>query len=71
VVFTFIGDHRDDVNIGLSPFNVIEGGKAFQRHNLELSKVQGTLFQNEIGFNLSDLDALQKRERKAVPVSLI
>jgi hypothetical protein len=68
VAFTFVGDHRDDVNIGLSPFNVIEGGEAFRRHNLELSKVQGTLFQNEIGFNLSDLDALQKRELKAVPL---
>jgi hypothetical protein len=68
VTFTFIGDHRDDVNVGLSPFNVIEGGEAFRRHNLELSKIQGTLFQNEMGFNLSDLDALQKRELKAVPL---
>jgi hypothetical protein len=68
VSLNFIGDHRDDVNIGLSPFNVIESGEAFRRHNLELSKVQGTLFQNEIGFNLSDLDALQERELKAVPL---
>jgi hypothetical protein len=68
VTFTFIGDHRDDVNVRLSPFNVIEGGEAFRRHNLELSKVQGTLFQNEMGFNLSDLEALQKRELKAIPL---
>jgi hypothetical protein len=66
--FTFIGDHRDDVNVGLSPFNVIEGGETFRKHNLELSKVQGTIFQSDIGFTLSDLDTLQKRELKAVPL---
>ncbi len=63
-----MGDHRDDVNVGLSPFNVIEGREAFQKHNLELAKVQGSLFQSDFGFNLSDLDALQKRELKAVPL---
>jgi hypothetical protein len=26
IAFNFIGDHRDDVMTGLSPFNVIEGG---------------------------------------------
>jgi hypothetical protein len=68
VSFTFVGDHRDDVTVGLSPFNVIEGGEAFRRHNLELAKVQSSLFQSDLGFTLSDLDALQKRELKAVPL---
>lgn len=66
VSFTLVGDHHDDINVGLSPFNVIEGGETFRKHNLELAKVQGYLFHSEFGFNLSDLDALQKRELKAV-----
>jgi hypothetical protein len=68
VVFHFIGDHRDDVTTGLSPFNVIDGGEAHRKHTLELAKLQGTLYHSEIGFTLSDMDALQKRELKAVPV---
>ncbi len=30
--------------------------------------MQGTLYHNEVGFTLSDLDALQKRELQAVPL---
>ncbi len=29
ISFTFVGDHCEDVNMGLSPFNLIEGGEAF------------------------------------------
>jgi hypothetical protein len=68
IAFNFIGENRDDVNTGLSPFNVIEGGEEYRKHNLELAKVQGALYQNDMGFNLSDIDALQKREIKAVPL---
>jgi hypothetical protein len=67
VVFHFIGDHRDDVMTGLSPFNVIDGGEAHRKHTLELAKLQGTLYHSEIGFTLTDMDALQKRELKAAP----
>ncbi len=35
---------------------------------MELAKVQSSLFQSDLGFTLSDLDALQKRELKAVPL---
>jgi hypothetical protein len=69
LAFNFVGEHRDDVNIGLSPFNVVEGGETHRRYNLELSKVQGALYQNDVGFNLQDLDALQKRELKMVPIT--
>jgi hypothetical protein len=60
ISFSFIGDHRDDVTTGLSPFNVIDGGETHRKHNLELSRIQGTLYQNDFGFTLSDLDTLQK-----------
>ncbi len=69
ISFAFIGENRDDINTGLSPFNVIEGGEAHREHNLELAKIQGALYQNDMGFNLSDIDALQKREIKAVPLN--
>ncbi len=68
IAFNFIGEHRNDVMTGLSPFAVIEGGEAHHKHNLELAKIQGSLYHNEVSFNLSDLDALQKRELKAVPL---
>lgn len=58
ISFAFIGENRDDVNTGLSPFNVIKGGKAHREHNLELAKIQGALYQNDMDFNLSDIDAL-------------
>jgi hypothetical protein len=68
IAYNFIGDHRDDVTTGLSPFAVIEGGEAHRKHNLEVAKIQGSLYHNEVGFNLSNLDALQKCELKAVPL---
>jgi hypothetical protein len=68
ISFSFIGDHRDDVTTGLSPFNAIDGGEAHRKHSLELSKLQGTIYQNEVGFTLSDLDTLQKRELRTVPL---
>jgi hypothetical protein len=66
--FNFAGDPRDDANTGISPINVIDGSESHRKHNLELSKLQGTVFQNEVGFTLSDLDTLQKRELQAVPI---
>jgi hypothetical protein len=68
IAFNFIGEHRDDVTTGLSPFNAIDGGEAHQRHNLGVSKLQGSLFNSEVGFTLSNMDTLQKRELKTVPL---
>jgi hypothetical protein len=68
ISFNFIGEHRDEVTTGLSPFNAIDGGESHRRHNLEVSKLQGTLFNSEVGFTLSDMDTLQKRELKTVPL---
>jgi hypothetical protein len=68
IAFNFIGDHRDDVTTGISPFNAIDGGEGHRRHNLALSKLQGTIYNNEVSFTLNDLDTLQKRELRAVPL---
>jgi hypothetical protein len=68
ISFNFIGDHRDDVTTGISPFNTIDGGEGHRKHNLELSKLQGTIYNSEVGFTLNDLDTLQRRELHAVPL---
>jgi hypothetical protein len=47
---------------------LLTGGESHRRHNLEVSKLQGTLFNSEVGFTLSDMDTLQKRELKTVPL---
>jgi len=67
--FNFVGDSADDIKMGLHPF-IITDGNAEQRHaNMEVARLYGYLNAGETTVSLADLEALQAKEVRSVPLT--
>jgi len=67
--FNFIGDSADDIKMGVHPF-IITDGNAEQRHaNMEVARLYGYLNAGETTVSLADLEALQAKEVRSVPLT--
>jgi hypothetical protein len=67
--FTFAGDSQDDLKTGLQPFVVADGSEEFRRANLELARTYGLLHDSDYGLTFADLQALEAKEVKSIPLS--
>jgi hypothetical protein len=67
--FNFVGDSSDDIKTGFHPF-IINDGNAEQRlANLEVARLYGYLQAGELAVSLQDLEALQAKEIRSVPLT--
>ncbi len=67
--FTFVGDSQDDLKTGKQPFIVADGSEEFRRANLELARTYGLLHDSDFGLTYADLQALEAKEVKSIPLS--
>jgi len=67
--FTFLADSTDDLKTGLQPFAVTDGSAEHRRANLELARQYGLLQEGEHSATLSDLQALEAKEVRGVPLT--
>jgi hypothetical protein len=67
--FTFLADSTDDLKTGLQPFAVTDGSAEHRRANLELARQYGLLHEGEHSVTLSDLQALEAKEVRSVPLT--
>jgi len=67
--FTFLADSQDDLKTGLHPFVVADGTEEHRRANLELARQYGFLQEGEHGITFSDLQALEAKEVRSVPLT--
>jgi hypothetical protein len=67
--FTFVSDSQEDLKSGLQPFIIADGSKEFRRANLEPAKTYGMLHNSAYGITYSDLQALEGKEIKSIPLS--
>ena len=67
--FTFFADTQDDIKTGLQPFIIADGSEEHRRANLELARQYGLLQDSYTGITLSDLQALEAKEVKSIPMT--
>lgn len=67
--FTFMGDSQDDLKSGLQPFMVADGSEEYRRANLELARTYGFLHDTDHGIMYADLQALEAKEVRSVPLN--
>jgi hypothetical protein len=67
--FTFLADSPDDLRTGLQPFIIADGSEEHRRANLELARQYGLLQEGATGVTFSDLQALEAKEVKSIPLT--
>jgi hypothetical protein len=67
--FTFLADSQDDLKTGLQPFIIADGSEEHRRANLELACQYGLLQEGTAGVMLADLQALEAKEAKSIPLT--
>jgi hypothetical protein len=67
--FTFLVDSPDDLKTGLQPFIIADGSEEHCRANLELARQYGLVQEGATGVTLSDLQALEAKEVKSIPLT--
>lgn len=66
--FNFIGDSADDIKHGFHPFLITDGNAENHQANLEVARLYGFLNSGDTSVSLADLEALQAKEERSVPL---
>jgi hypothetical protein len=53
---------------GLQPFIIADGSEEYCRANLELARTYGLLHDSDYGITFADLQALEAKEVKSIPL---
>jgi hypothetical protein len=69
LAFKFMGQSADDIKVGLHPFIITDGNAEFRQTNAEVARIYGLLNAGEATCSLSDLELLQAKEVRSVPVT--
>ncbi len=69
LLFTFVGNSQEDVKTGLQPFIIANGLEEFCRANLELAQTYGLLHDSKYSITFADLQALEVKEVKSIPLT--
>lgn len=67
--FNFIGDSTEDIKTGFHPFIIADGNAEQRLANLEVARLYGYLQTGDMAVSLKDLEALQAKEVRSVPVT--
>jgi len=67
--FTFMGTSPEDLKTGIHPFVIADGSEEHRRSNLELARTYGMLTSGEQSIMYADLQALEAKEVRSVPVN--
>jgi hypothetical protein len=67
--FSFLGDSADDIKLGLHPFIITDGNAESRHANREVARLYGYLHAGDASVSLADLEALQAKEVRAVPLT--
>jgi PAS domain-containing protein len=69
LAFNFVGDSADDIKMGFHPFIVTDGNAEHRQANRELARLYGYLQSGEASISLADLETLQAKEVRSVPLT--
>jgi hypothetical protein len=69
LAFKFMGQSADDIKQGLHPFIITDGNAEFHQTNAEVARIYGLLNSGKATCSLSDLELLQSKEVRSVPVT--
>ncbi len=67
--FSFLGDSADDIRLGLHPFIITDGNAESRHANREVARLYGYLHAGDASVSLADLEALQAKEVRSVPLT--
>jgi len=67
--FSFVGDSADDIKLGLHPFIITDGNAESRHTNREIARLYGYLQTGDAAISLADLETLQAKEVRSVPLS--
>jgi hypothetical protein len=67
--FNFVSDSADDFKMGLHPFIITDGNSEHRHTNLEVARLYSYLNSGETSISLADLEALQAKEVRSVPLT--
>jgi hypothetical protein len=67
--FAFISSSVDELKSGLHPFTLADGHSKHQQTNLETARLYGLLTAGDATVSLVDLESLQAKEIKSIPLS--
>jgi hypothetical protein len=67
--FNFVGDSSDDLKSGFHPFLITDGNAEQRLANLEVARLYGYLQAGEMAVSLKDLETLQAKEVRSVPLT--
>jgi len=67
--FNFLGELADDIKTGFHPFIVAEGNAEHRQSNREVARLYGFLQQGDTSISLADLESLQSKELRSVPLT--
>lgn len=67
--FSFVGQSADDLKGGLHPFIIVDGNAEHRQTNVEVARLYGLLTAGDATCTLADLEALNAKEIKSVPIT--
>jgi len=67
--FNFVGDSADDIKLGFHPFIITDGNAEHRQINREVARLYGYLQTGDTSVSLTDLENLQVKEIRSVPLS--
>jgi hypothetical protein len=67
--FNFVGDLADDTKLGFHPFIISDGNAEHRQINREVARLYGFLQAGDTSVSLGDLEALQAKEVRSVPLT--
>lgn len=67
--FNFLGESADDIKTGFHPFIIAEGNAEHRQSNREVARLYGFLQQGDTSISLADLESLQSKELRSVPLT--
>jgi hypothetical protein len=67
--FNFVGDSADDTKLGFHPFIISDGNAEHRQINREVARLYGYLQAGDTSVSLGDLEALQAKEVRSVPLT--
>jgi len=67
--FNFLGESADDIKTGFHPFIIAEGNAEHRQRNREVAHLYGFLQQGDTSISLADLESLQSKELRSIPLT--